>query len=112
MSSVNLLKLTIPVGNAYANYLGSVTKDLQIQSQKLNDEFTSKSKEIESKYKEMFGDGVMLFDPKLLTEHNTVLGETPSAFLERTLMTGGDIVDMSLDMLHNFVDITLSTELK
>lgn len=112
MSSVNLLKLTIPVGNAYANYLGSVTNDLQIQSQKLNDEFTSKSKEIESKYKEMFGDGVMLFDPKLLTEHNAVLGESPSAFLERTLMTGGDIVDMSLDMLHNFVDITLSTELK
>lgn len=112
MSSINLLKLTIPIGNAYANYLGSVTKDLQIQSQKLNDEFTSKSKEIEDKYKEMFGDGVMLFDPKLLTEHNAVLGETPSAFLERTLMTGGDIVDMSLDMLHNFVDITLSTELK
>lgn len=112
MSSVNLLKLTIPVGNAYANYLGSVTKDLQIQSQKLNDEFTSKSKEIESKYKEMFGDGAMLFDPKLLTEHNAVLGESPSAFLERTLMTGTDIVDMSLDMLHNFVEITLSTELK
>lgn len=112
MSSINLLKLTIPIGNAYANYFGSVAKDLQIQSQKLNDEFTSKSKEIEDKYKEMFGDGVMLFDPKLLTEHNAVLGETPSAFLERTLMTGGDIVDMSLDMLHNFVDITLSTELK
>ena len=112
MSSVNLLKLTIPVGNAYANYLGSVTKDLQIQSQKLNDEFTAKSKEIEGKYKEMFGDGAMLFDPKLLTEHNAVLGETPSAFLERTLMTGTDIVDMSLDMLHNFVEITLSLELK
>ena len=112
MSSVNLLKLTIPVGNAYANYLGSVTNDLQIQSQKLNEEFTSKSKEIESKYKEMFGDGAMLFDPKLLTEHNAVLGESPSAFLERTLMVGTDIVDMSLDLLHNFVDITLSTELK
>ena len=112
MSSINLLKLTIPIGNAYANYFGSVAKDLQIQSQKLNDEFTSKSKEIESKYKEMFGDGAMLFDPKLLTEHNAVLGESPSAFLERTLMTGGDIVDMSLDMLHTFVDITLSTELK
>ena len=112
MSSVNLLKLTIPVGNAYANYLGSVTNDLQIQSQKLNDEFTSKSKEIEGKYKEMFGDGAMLFDPKLLTEPNAVLGESPSAFLERTLMTGTDIVDMSLDMLHNFVEITLSLELK
>ena len=112
MSSVNLLKLTIPVGNAYANYLGSVTKDLQIQSQKLNDEFTAKSKEIEGKYKEMFGDGAMLFDPKLLTESNALLGESPSAFLERTLMTGTDIVDMSLDMLHNFVDITLSTDLK
>lgn len=112
MSSVNLLKLTIPIGNAYANYLGSVTNDLQIQSQKLNDEFTAKSKEIEGKYKEMFGDGAMLFDPKLLTEHNAVLGETPSAFLERTLMTGTDIVDMSLDLLHNFVDITLSLELK
>lgn len=112
MSSVNLLKLTIPVGNAYANYLGSVTKDLQIQSQKLNDEFIAKSKEIEGKYKEMFGDGAMLFDPKLLTESNALLGESPSAFLERTLMTGTDIVDMSLDMLHNFVDITLSTDLK
>lgn len=112
MSSVNLLKLTIPVGNAYANYLGSVTNDLQIQSQKLNEEFTSKSKEIEGKYKEMFGDGVMLFDPKLLTEHNAVLGESPSAFLERTLMVGTDIVDMSLDMLHDFVEITLSLELK
>jgi hypothetical protein len=46
MSSVNLLKLTIPIGNAYANYLGSVTKDLAEQSQRLNEDFIAKIKRL------------------------------------------------------------------
>ena len=60
----------------------------------------------------MFGGGSMIFDPKLLTEHNAVLGESMDSFLQRTLMVGTDIVDISLNLLHNFTDITLSTDLK
>jgi hypothetical protein len=114
MQAPNLLKLTIPVGNSYANYINESSKDILKQTEQLMQDAQSKSKEIAEKYEEMFGNSDMafIFDPKLLAERNAVLGESMDSFLARTLMTGSDIVDISLNMLHDFADITLSTELK
>lgn len=114
MQAPNLLKLTIPVGNSYANYINESSKDILKQTEQLMQDAQSKSKEIAEKYEEMFGNSDMafIFDPKLLAERNAVLGESMDSFLERTLMTGSDIVDISLNMLHDFADITLSLDLK
>ena len=114
MQAPNLLKLTIPVGNSYANYINESSKDILKQTEQLMQDAQSKSKEIAEKYEEMFGNSDMafIFDPKLLAERNAVLGESLDSFLERTLMTGSDIVDISLNMLHDFAEITLSLELK
>ena len=114
MQAPNLLKLTIPVGNSYANYINESSKDILKQTEQLMQDAQSKSKEIAEKYEEMFGNSDMafIFDPKLLAERNAVLGESLDSFLERTLMTGSDIVDISLNMLHDFADITLSLDLK
>ena len=114
MQAPNLLKLTIPVGNSYANYINESSKDILKQTEQLMQDAQSKSKEIAEKYEEMFGNSDMafIFDPKLLAERNAVLGESMDSFLQRTLMVGTDIVDISLNLLHNFTDITLSTDLK
>lgn len=114
MQAPNLLKLTIAVGNSYANYINESSKDILKQTEQLMQDAQSKSKEIAEKYEEMFGNSDMafIFDPKLLAERNAVLGESMDSFLERTLMTGSDIVDISLNMLHDFADITLSLDLK
>jgi len=90
------------------------SKDILKQTEQLMQDAQSKSKEIAEKYEEMFGNSDMafIFDPKLLAERNAVLGESMDSFLERTLMTGSDIVDISLNMLHDFADITLSLDLK
>lgn len=114
MQAPSLLKLTIPVGNSYANYINESSKDILKQTEQLMQDAQSKSKEIAEKYEEMFGNSDMafIFDPKLLAERNAVLGESLDSFLQRTLMVGTDIVDISLNLLHNFTDITLSTDLK
>lgn len=112
MQAPNLLKLTIPIGNSYATYINASSQDIIKQTENLMQDAEKKSKEIAEKYEEMFGGGSMIFDPKLLTERNAVLGESMDSFLQRTLMVGTDIVDISLNLLHNFTDITLSTDLK
>jgi hypothetical protein len=37
--------------------------------------------------------------------------ESPDKFLQRTLMTGDDIVDLSMGMIDRFTEITTSTKL-
>jgi hypothetical protein len=47
----------------------------------------------------------------VVTSAFSVFWESQTAFLDRTLMTGSDIAEMSLDMLTNFTDLTLNTDL-
>ncbi len=111
MSAPGLLNLTNALGNGITGYIQASTAEVMEKTQDLVAQFEKESKEIQEKYREEFGFGNGQFDPTLLT--NSVFGryEELNVFLTRTLLTGSDIADMSMDMLTNFATYTTSTKL-
>ena len=113
MSAESLMKLTASVGNTYSNMLSGKTQDYIDKSNNLMATYTERSREISRLYEQNLGFGRNL-DPTLFAELSGIaspLGESSTMFLQRTLLTGSDIAGISLDMLSNFTDMTLSTEL-
>ena len=110
MSITNLMKLTSIAGNAYAEYMASATQDIQLQTEKLIKEQTEKLSEVSLLMQEMFGTSGV-FDPKEMARILSSPTEGRESFLQRTLLVGSDLANMSLTMLNNFTEITLSTEL-
>lgn len=106
----NLMQLMIPIGDGYAKYIEASTIDMKQQIAALDQEFKTKLDEISGKTNELFGTNDLL-DPTKLMEIYSNTEETRDSFLQRTLMVGTDIAALSINMLNDFVKITLSTEL-
>jgi hypothetical protein len=107
MSAVNIINMTSAVGSGIAGYMQASTMEYAEKYAKLMEEYQEKSKLYEEMYLKEFGNGNFAFDPNMLTNY---LQEPPESFLQRTLMTGTDIAEMSLDMLSNFPKYTLSLD--
>lgn len=107
----NILKLTMAAGNGYSDYIRAGAMETIQKTEELKKEYESKSQEISDLYAQNFGYGRGVFDPMSLTEATSFIMETRASFLDRTLMTGSDVADMSLTMIRDFTDITLSTKL-
>ena len=107
----NIIALTSSVGNGVAGYIRAGAQDTMLKTQKLQDDYETRSKEISDQAEREFGYGRGIIDPLSLTQGGQFALEGPGSFLERTLMTGSDVAEMSLSLLSNFADITLSTEL-
>ncbi len=108
MSVDNILKLTDSLTQSYAAYVQGNIEDM---STKLDD-YVSKSedfiKETQQKLYNEFGYGIGLIDPLKLMEARNLIVESRDTFLQRTLMTGSDIADMSNGMLTDFASLTLT----
>lgn len=107
----NLMKLTSAVGNSYANYLQSSTMNYIEQTQEVVKDYKEKSMEIQEAWLQNIGGNRGIIDPMTVTDVFGASMESINAFLQRTMMTGSDVAEMSLDMLTNFVNITLNTDL-
>lgn len=103
----NLTMLTSSVGNGIGQYINASTADTIRKTEEVLQQYNTDSKAIQSKYQEMFGtDGFGAIDPL------SFIGiESLDCFTNRTLMTGSDIANMSLDMITNFADITTNIDL-
>ncbi|AVO23154.1 hypothetical protein RIVERRIDER_73 [Xanthomonas phage RiverRider] len=113
MRADNLLALTNTGLNAYTNYVNASTQDILLETQKIIEGYKVESEAIAQAYAEAFGVNKGVIDPLSLTEAaRSYIPESPASFLERTLMVGSDIAGLSLDMLGNFSDLTLSTNLQ
>lgn len=106
----NIWKLTFPIGDAYSKYFGGVTAGIQQENFQLEQEFKTVFDDITAKTNELFGTNGIL-DPTKMIELLSSPGESRESFLQRTLMVGSDIANMSITMLNNFTEITLSTKL-
>lgn len=106
-NSQNLMLLTSSVGNGITEYINASTADTIRKTEEVLQQYNTDSKEIQSKYQEMFGTaGMGVIDPM------SFIGiESLDTFLTRTLLTGTDIANMSIDMITNFADITTQTDL-
>lgn len=113
MRADNLLSLTSAGINAYSDYIAVSTQDILQKTQKLLEEYKTETERISQAYADTFGSNQGIIDPMLLTDSSRRghYVEGPDSFLTRTLLMGGDIVDMSIDMLNNFADMTINTEL-
>lgn len=108
----NALKLTLASGNAYAAYTQESAQKLVADAQALLTSYTQEAADLAQRFNDMFKVSVGSVDPMTLTDVAPIgPAEPPEVFLNRTLMTGGDIAEMTIGSLSRYSDITLNTEL-
>lgn len=110
MNAQNIISLTSSVGEGISGYINASTMEIQGRTQDLVEDYEKRSAELKQQYLEEFGYGRFVFDPNLLTNNNPYgLVEMAETFLDRTLMTGMDIAEMTNGMLSDFASLTLDT---
>lgn len=109
----NLLRLTNAASKGYSEYLQSSLQETSDATTALIAEYESASQEINDRYEEMFGGYDGIVDSSVIADSLAQSGsfESRDSFLERTLLVGSDIAELSMKMLDNFVEMTTSTEL-
>ena len=111
MRAENILKLTSAVGQGYQGYVQASMTEMAREQEMIMENYQKESREIRQQWVNTFGTDRGIIDPADITNAFGVSIESVDAFLQRTLMTGSDVADMSLDLLTNFVDMTLNTDL-
>lgn len=107
MNAQNIMQLTSSVGNGISQYINASTAATIQKAEKVMQQYNTDMMAINKQYEEMFGTaGQGVIDPMQF-----VSMESLDSFLSRTLMTGSDIADLSLDMIGNYSDMTLNTDL-
>jgi hypothetical protein len=109
MSAVNIIHMTAAVGNGIAGYIQGSAQEMMVKTQEMMAQYEKDSKRIQDMFVKEFGMGDFHWDPNMLTNTNFGgVSEIPQCFLDRTLLTGGDIAEMSLNMVRDFADMTLN----
>lgn len=110
----NLLRLTNAVGEGYVGYLQGTIAESQTATQALLEEYAKTSEQINTQYEKLFGNSGGIIDTSILTQsaQQGYHHETGTEFIDRTLMLGSDIAELSIRLLDNFVEITINTDLK
>jgi hypothetical protein len=104
MSASNLLQLTNAVGNGVAGYIQASAVQYTAEGQKVLENYNKESTAIKDLYAQNIGYGNGIIDPMNFTNF---VWESESSFLTRTLLTGSDIAEMSMDMITDFSSTTL-----
>ena len=102
----NLIKLTASTFNNVTSTINKDTLKIQKEMQDFQNEYAAKSREIQNRAYELFGNSGNI-DPFILTVASQLQHESPDSFLERTLMTGDDIVDLSINTITQFPELSL-----
>ena len=113
MNPVNIMRLMTAAGKGYAEYLQKSSEEFAMKTQQTLEEYEGALEEISSKMKELVGTNGAVIDPlAFLDSTNGTFGaESRDSFLARTLMTGSDVAEMSIDLISEFTNITLDTSL-
>ncbi len=112
-SAANLIGLTNAVGRGVAGYMQGQAMETMEKARKLAEETDKQLDEISRKFAEEFGYGRAALNPMGLTD--TMYGnftEGSEDFLKRTLLTGSDIAEMSIDMMMNYAQYSIQLNLK
>lgn len=107
MSAQNLLLLTTTGMNAYSAYLQASTAEYNQQTANVVSEFEKRMSDITQAYLEEFGPADATSPAVIADAILHYNGEDLDTFLSRTLMTGSDIANMSLNMIGDFVPNTV-----
>lgn len=103
------ISISLATGNGVAGYLNDTAAEIREDTAKMLEEIGEKNAEIQRLYNEQFG--ANRIDPTLVNRYVSELTEKPGDFLSRTLLTGSDIVELTLRSITNFADDRLRLEL-
>lgn len=115
MKADNLLKLTNTGANAYSDYVNVSTRGILEETAQMMESYKVESAQIAQQYADTFGANRGVIDPLALTDSVRSMGYVPESadsFLSRTLLLGSEVADLSLEMLTNFTEMTLNTNLQ
>ena len=109
----NLISLTDGLVKSVSAFMNEKTMKIMEETQRMMEQYKQDMLEVAKQYEEMFGTGTNgVIDPLMLTSASQLnLGESRGSFLERTLMCGSDVAELSQDLVRNFSDITLNLDL-
>lgn len=112
MKADNLINLSMSTANGISNYIQAATQEIMESTQQVALDFKRESQQIAEAYARNMGSSGVILDPATIAESADISAELPETFLQRTLMTGVDVAEMSLNMLSNFAEITTSLNLE
>lgn len=111
-NSVTLIQATIAAASGYSGYMNGRAMELNKDSADLIAQTNKRLQEIQEMYLELTGGPQDAMMKNMIIDS---IGANPQEdvelFLQRTLMCGSDIAEMTLRLIDNTVDITLSTDL-
>ena len=108
-----MIAITDGLVKSVGAYMQEKTNKILAETQAMMERYKSDMLEVQKQYEKMFGTSTNgVIDPLMLTSAGqTNAGESRGAFIERTLMCGSDIAEMSQDLVNNFSAITLNLDL-
>lgn len=113
MNAQTLLMLTASVGNTYSKVLAIEAEKLQAEASEAANAYNVGMDKIAKMYEAFIGTPTQGIDPLLNQKAEDIVPtESPSTFLQRTLMTGSDIANLGHTMISDFTKITTSTSLE
>lgn len=107
MSADNFMNLTKTTGDAYQLWLQADTREIQQTMLNLSEDHAERLEELNDLADTVLGVTATGFNPTVLTGTPENLGESMDSFINRTLLTGNDIVDVTHLMIENFAEISL-----
>jgi len=107
MRADNLMALTDSVQNAASNWMAADTAEIYEEIEGLDANYKDEMDKIAALTEEIIGLTGEPFDPMLLTDVRMEYGEPSDVFLDRTLLTGSDIAELTHSLIDNFADLSL-----
>lgn len=104
----NLSKLTNSVTSAYSVWLKADTAGIYAKMGEVESDYEKRSKEIEQKAADTLGVTSDVIDPMIMTDAvRTIFQESPESFLNRTMLTGNELAELSQTLIYDFAEMSL-----
>ena len=108
-SAPQMLKLANAVVSGIKDAINADTQEIYNKSQTMLQEYEQRSEEISRLQAELFN---QTLDITSITDALKSYSYEPrDSYLSRTLMTGSDIAELTMNLIHNFTDYSMNTEL-
>lgn len=110
MSSITgIMSMVNSAISGYNQYIQECIMQVQAKQQDFQQEMEQKQEIVSNAWQKMFSNHL---DIMAITDAvKSYSYEGRDSYLQRTLLTGSDMAELSLDFLHNFADMNLSTDL-
>jgi len=106
-SPENLSSLTNSVTDAYSKWVTADINEMQNEIERVESEYAQELDKIEAAAQAAGMGNTGSIDPSILVDATSPRIESSDMFLNRTLLTGTDIIELSFALVHNYSAITL-----